>query len=276
VTVIDAGRGPELLDFLIRNKISKVDILILSHADEDHIAGVMGVLNTDEIEIDNVYLNTDSSKGSDIWDDLAYTLHNYHKLGEIKNFSNYITPNLNGKLNRGEITVEVLGPNSYIAAKGPGSTDRKGRKITTNSISAAIRLLYKNKPIVILPGDIDDLGLSYLLEDCNDIKAWLAVFPHHGGYSGKGEIVEFTSCFCSYIRPEIIVFSIGRNIKDFPNKHVVDTIATAYQDVTMLSTGHSETFEAYIKDNSICTHRNSVGTITIKVDVQPPAYICER
>ncbi len=265
-----------MLDFLVRNNISKVDILILSHADEDHIAGAMGVLNTKEISIDNVYLNTDSSKGSDIWDDLAYTLHSYHKLGEIKDFSNYISPNLNGKLDRGEVTVQVLGPNTYIATKGPGSTDRMARNITSNTMSAAIRLLYKDKPIVILPGDIDDLGLSYLLKDWDDIHAWLAVFPHHGGNSGQGDIKEFTSCFCSKVRPEIIVFSIGLNTKNFPNKHVVDTIAENFGGVTMLATGHSETFEAYIREKASTIHRNSVGTIVVQVDGKQPVYACER
>jgi hypothetical protein len=32
-----------------------------------------------------------------------------------------LTPHLNGKLDQGEVAIEVLAPNQYIAAKGPGS-----------------------------------------------------------------------------------------------------------------------------------------------------------
>ena len=95
--VIDAGLGSELLDFLQRNKITKIDVLILSHADQDHIGGAMSLLSSKDIEIKDVYLNTDSQKGSLSWDDLAYTLWDHHKRHQV-NFEPSITPHLNGKL----------------------------------------------------------------------------------------------------------------------------------------------------------------------------------
>ena len=213
--VIDAGPGSDLLDFLQEYSITKIDILILSHADQDHIGGAMSLMSSKEVEIKNVYLNTDSVKGSAIWDDLVYTLSDHHKRSEVY-FEPSITPHLNGKLDRGRVAIEILVPSSYLAAKGPGSIDRKKRKLTSNSISAVIRLLY-NKPVAIFPSDIDDIGLDNLLEDCRDIRAWLAVFPHHGGNPGGGDVTFFANTFCRAVQPERIIFSIGHNQNNFPS-----------------------------------------------------------
>ena len=101
---------------------------MLSHADQDHIGGAMSLLSSREVKITDVYLNTDSQKGSTVWDDLAYTLWDHHKRNRVR-FEPSITPHLNGKLDRGRVAIEVLGPSAYLATKGPGSTDRKGRKL---------------------------------------------------------------------------------------------------------------------------------------------------
>ena len=212
IIVIDAGPGSDLLDFLQENGITQIDILILSHADQDHIGGAMSLLSSNKVEIKNVYLNTDSKKGSTVWDDLAYTLWDHHKRSQV-HFEPSITPHLNGKLDCGKVAIEVLGPSAYLATKGPGSTDRKGRKLTSNSISAVLRLSYENNPVVIFPSDIDDIGLDNLLEEHVDIKAWLAVFPHHGGNPGGGNVAVFTTKFCEAVKPDVIVPVIELELK---------------------------------------------------------------
>lgn len=274
IIVIDAGPGSDLLDFLQENNINTIDILLLSHADQDHIGGAMSLLSSKEVEIKNVYLNTDSIKGSTIWDDLVYTLSDHHKRSEVY-FEPSITPHLNGKLDRGRVTIEVLGPSAYLAAKGPGSIDRKKRKLTSNSISAVIRLLYDNKPIAIFPSDIDDVGLDNLLEDSNDIKAWLAVFPHHGGNPGRGDITLFTTTFCRAVQPERIIFSNGHNQSNFPNTAVIQAIENAPSSVRMYTTGSSDVLVAHIGDNKDCPHKNCVGNIWLHFDKEPLEIVYE-
>jgi len=268
IIVIDAGPGSDLLDFLQENKIEIIDILLLSHADQDHIGGAMSLLSSKQVEIKNVYLNTDSVKGSAIWDDLVYTLSDHHKRSEVY-FEPSITPHLNGKLDRGRVAIEVLGPSAYLAAKGPGSIDRKKRKLTSNSISAVIRLSYDNKPIAIFPSDIDDVGLANLLEDSSDIKAWLAVFPHHGGNPGGGNVAVFTNEFCEAVKPEVIVFSIGHNQSDFPNIAVIKAIENALAGVRMYTTGSSGVLLSHIGDNKDSLHKDCAGNIWLYFDREP-------
>ncbi len=268
IIVIDTGPGSDLLDFLQENDITQIDILILSHADQDHIGGAMSLLSSKEVKIKNVYVNTDSAKGSAIWDDLAYTLSDHHKRSKV-HFEPSITPHLNGKLDRGRIAIEVLGPSAYLATKGPGSTDRKGRKLTSNSISAVLRLSYENNPVVIFPSDIDDIGLDSLLEEHVDMKAWLAAFPHHGGNPGGGNVAVFTTKFCQAVKPDVIVFSIGHNQTDFPNIAVIKAIENALAGVRMYTTGSSGTLLSHIGDKKNSLHKDCVGNICLHFDKEP-------
>jgi beta-lactamase superfamily II metal-dependent hydrolase len=269
VIVIDAGgKKPYLLDFLTQRHITKIDVLLLSHADQDHIAGAINLLSSEEIIIEAVYVNPDSTKQSDIWDDLVYLLCEQHRKGHIY-FEPSLTPHLNGQLDQGDVAIEVLAPNQYLAAKGPGGLDRQGRKLTTNSISAVIRLSHHGKPIVLLPGDIDEIGLDNLLEDTNDIQAWLVVFPHHGGKPGRENVKAFTNRFCQLVKPEIIIFSIADNTKNFPTQEVVDTIVESLDKVRLFSTRSSEVLKAYIQKTGHQSHQNGVGTVHLDFKKKP-------
>jgi len=268
VIVIDAG-GPKpyLLNFLTQKNISTIEVLLLSHADQDHIAGAISLLSS-EIRVKHVYVNPDSTKTSKIWDDLVYLLDEKDKEGHL-DFESNLTPRLNGKLNQGEVTVEILAPNQYIVAKGSGSKDRKDRKLTSNSISAVIRLSHKGKPVALLPGDLDEIGLDNLLEDTNDIQAWLVVFPHHGGKSGRENVKAFTHRFCQVVKPDIVVFSIGNNPKNFPTQVVVETVAKTLNNVRMFSTRSSEVLQAHLQKTGNESHQNGVGTIHLDLSQEP-------
>lgn len=265
VLVVDAGPKTKLLEFLLDNNIYKIDVLLLSHADMDHVAGVIGLLASGQIQLDRVYLNSDATKDSNIWNLLIYTLWDAHKKG-IVYFEPSLTPHLNGKLNQGEVIIEVLAPNQYIAAKGPGSKDRQGQKLTSNSISAVIRLLYKEKSIVLLPGDIDQVGLSHLLEDNTDIQTWITVYPHHGGSSGSRNVKAFATQFCQAVKPEVIIFSIRDNERQFPTKEVIDTVVETLDNVHLFSTRSSEVLRQFIEKTGSELHQDGVGKIHLDLE----------
>jgi beta-lactamase superfamily II metal-dependent hydrolase len=217
--VFDAGPKSGLLEFLLQQKIKVIDLVLISHADEDHIAGLIALLAAHSVTLKMVRLNTDSLKGSDIWDDLAFELDELTRKG-LLDFSPALTVADNGKFDSADVKLELLGPTTYLATKGPGSKDHYGRKITTNSISAVIRVLYKGNPVALLPGDMDQIGFDELTRIGSAMNAPVLVFPHHGGHAGP-DMAKFSSGLYAQVKPEHVLFSIGRGMHGTPIPEVV-------------------------------------------------------
>jgi competence protein ComEC len=210
--VIDAGPGTALLEFLQKEGINKVDVVLISHADKDHIEGLIALVSSGRFELGVIRINSDALKTSKLWDDLLYSLNKAHIAGAV-DFNPSLTIADTGKLDQGEVHIEILAPNLYIAGRGPGSRDRASRRLTSNSISAVIRLLKDGEPIATFTGDLDSVGLTNLLEDTVDCTAPVLVFPHHGGKPGDANMTAFVQRLVALVRPQTVIFSIRRGGK---------------------------------------------------------------
>jgi beta-lactamase superfamily II metal-dependent hydrolase len=255
VIIVDCGaRGAGLLQFLEQEGIFEIDAVFLSHSDQDHIGGLIALISYAKFTIKSVYLNSDSSKGSRMWDDLVYSLSESNKIGSLKNF----TVGLSRQLFKWtSISLDVVGPDKYLIAKGAGSTDRRGREITSNSMSASFKIKWEDKVIAYLAGDIDQVGLDILIDDKIDLNAQVLVFPHHGGKSGNYDITEFTRQLCSLVNPEVVLFSIGRNKHDNPKKEVIDAIRSLIPHASIGCTQLSKTC-AKVLPTSLPSHLNNL------------------
>ena len=237
VIVIDVGRCSTLLEFLDQQEINRIRTIYLSHADEDHIGAFVGLLASNTVSVDKVVVNSDSSKETKVWDDLVYELNGAHKAGAL---------NLNVGMVEGhgevlnDVEVRVLGPSPYLAAKGAGSKDHSGRRITSNSISAVIRISVSGRHVAILPADIDGVGLDDLLGRDADLKASIVVFPHHGGCPGASVIRPFTEKLLGATSPSIVVFSIGRGRYGAPNPETVSVLREVLPHARIICTQLSE------------------------------------
>jgi beta-lactamase superfamily II metal-dependent hydrolase len=204
VVVVDAGPGSGLLEYLADHKIAHVDVLLLSHADKDHIGGAAQLLASKTVTVGRVCLNTDSAKNSEVWDDLVYELNLADNAKQLR-FDVSLVRDLSAQYDQGRVRVEILGPSKYLAGKGPGSKDRLGRKISNNSISAVIRFVQDGKPIATLSGDVDEIGLDDLIANNVDLQAPNLVYPHHGGKGGRDE-ASFVTKVCDLVKPLTIIF----------------------------------------------------------------------
>lgn len=238
-TVIDAGPGTSLYLFLKQQGIQVIDVLLISHADEDHIGGLIAILSCEEFTVGMVRVNSDASKGSKLWDDLTYTLDKAHQAGEL-DFAVSLTVDDSGAFDQGCVRIEILAPSLYVAARGPGSTDREGRTITTNSASAVIRLVKDGEPVAIFASDIDDVGLENLAESQVNAAAPVAVFPHHGAKPRRTDMAAFARRFCQIVDPQNLIFSIGRGQFNTPRPEIVAAVREAVPDVRILCTQLSE------------------------------------
>ena len=233
--IVDCGsRGSGLLEFLEKEEIYTIDSVFLSHADQDHIGGLLALLASAKFKIRSIYLNSDSSKESTLWDGLVYELSQLREKGEIK-FQVGITRDF-GTMRWGALGLTVVGPTGYLAAKGAGSLDRQNRVINSNSISASFHVSWEDKIIVYLSGDIDQVGLDDLLDHKIELKAPLLVFPHHGGNNQGYDNVNFTKQLCGLTNSGTVIFSIGRNKHDNPRPEIIAAVRSVVKDVRVSCT----------------------------------------
>lgn len=251
VVVIDVGRRNTLLAFLEQQRIKRIQTVYLSHADADHIGGLVGLLASDSVSIDNVVLNSDTSKGSDAWNDLLYVVDIARTEGTLRSEPGLFSGDYEQV---GTITIEVLAPSQYLASKGVGSRDRSSRKIYSNSISAVIRISISDNHLVILPGDIDGVGLADLLSRRADLKARIIVYPHHGGRSEGMKIREFVERLIGAVCPEIVVFSIGLGRYDTPDPETIQALKEILPNARIMCTQLSEHCSRSAHDSSQLTH----------------------
>jgi competence protein ComEC len=257
ITVIDAGPRSHLLEYLTQQGIRRVETVLVSHADEDHIGGLIALLDPQVIEVGKIRLNTDAYKRTKVWEGLLRILDRSDRHGNI-DFQPYLTrssPNNLGEFDQGSVQVEILGPSKYLAGKGPGGLDAKNRKIEPNSISAVIRLSMENQPIALLPGDLDEIGLDDLLESHTDIHAPILVYPHHGARPRRRDPSSFAQRLCTLVRPESVIFSIGRGRFRTPLPEVVRAIRQSDSRIRIACTQLSERCAAK-KPNFDAQHLN--------------------
>lgn len=237
VVVIDAGPGNVLQEYLVQQGINEVAAVLLSHADEDHIGGLLGLLGDGRFTIKKIRVNSDALKGSKIWDDLLSELEKLGLAGK-GDFLPVLTSAQSGEFDLGKIKIQILGPGTYLAGKGPGATITKDhvggtsdRKMTSNSISAVIRISNDAAPCALLTGDVDDIGLDNMTSLHIDFKAPILIFPHHGGKSRNVDPVEFTKALCNFVDPRFVIFSIGRNKHKNPRPDVVAAVRAHHAEV---------------------------------------------
>jgi beta-lactamase superfamily II metal-dependent hydrolase len=235
IVVIDCGaKSSGLLDFLHKEEIKEIKMLFISHADQDHLGGLLGLLSSEEFTIHEVIVNSDSTKQSGIWNDLLYELDYLNEKGKIR-FHIGISRS-KALIKCGEIEIEIASPTPFLGGRGVGSTDIKERTITSNSLSASFKIYWQKVSVAYLAGDIDLIGLEDMLRHEADIQSQLLLFPHHGGRTGHTDPVPFTEVLCDRVRPDTVIFSIGRNRFENPKPEIVKTVRRTIKNVRISCT----------------------------------------
>lgn len=210
--LIDTGQGNSTLEFLTKAGVRHIPLVILSHADEDHIGGMIGLLEPNEFTFGEVRVNSDAKKSTKVWKELLHALEERHEAGALR---------LKIGLARGDefpaplgICLRVVAPRLGLAATGPGSAVATGRRASANTASAVIMITRDNESLVLVSGDLDAAGLKHLLaiSGPGELNAPILVYPHHGGRASTtaGNEAAFVSDLCAASMPEIVVFSNGR------------------------------------------------------------------
>lgn len=243
VTVIDCGyNGSILIQTLERLGIDEVDHVLISHADIDHIGGLVSLVK--ELPVHNIYLNADSSKQGKKWRDILITLGVAEESGSDIHIG--LTTRYSKKIISGEVNIEILAPSASVAAGGSGGIDQEGRVLDANATSAVIGLVHDAHRVVLLPGDIDEIGLDNLLKHHQNIESHILVFPHHGGNPGEANAENFAERLCNLVKPDTVVFSLDRIRYNNPNESIIRGVVTARRNAHIMCTQLSQKCSAHL------------------------------
>jgi competence protein ComEC len=222
--VVDCPTGSILLDTLIDLGVEVVEVAIISHADKDHIAGILSLLSSTRIRVGKVYVNPDSQKRTKVWRDFRVAVADAERTGDFEVILALSTV-FPGVLTIGDATLRVLSPSSRLAATAVGGETLSGKTVTSNTLSGVLRVDAGDKPGVLLAGDMDDISLDDALDMGQDLSAEVLVFPHHGGLPGGTDPDHFADRLLSSVNPTTVIFSNGRNRHDNPKPQMVKAAA---------------------------------------------------
>jgi beta-lactamase superfamily II metal-dependent hydrolase len=243
LAVIDAPKTLVLPRFLTMHSKNTINRLVLSHADEDHIGGAQALLANSAISVQELWLNPNSRQHSKTYMDLLTAAQYRHQADGLR-----VSTNLNigaqDGLSFGRITVEILHPDIISAGVGPNDSGHPIGQITSNGMSAVLRISLMGRPSVLLTGDMDARALESLLATGAIVEAPVLVFPHHGGSAGARDDRQFAASLCEAVKPELIVFSIGRRRYMNPSTEIMAGIRGAAPDAHIACTQLSRRCQA--------------------------------
>ena len=193
--LIDTGKNEykiknEVIPYLKSIGIKKIDYLIITHGDEDHIGGSITLINN--FQVKNVILN----KGT--FTDIEKEL--------IKNLNKKKIPyqiNIN-KINLSNHTIYLLNNTKY--------NNENDNSIITYFTYQKYKFLYM--------GDASINTEDNLLENYNLNNISILKVGHHGSNTSSSKD------FISQINPSISIISVGENnIYHHPNKEVINNLS---------------------------------------------------
>lgn len=194
--LIDAGddsKGTAIQNYLQKQKITKLDYLILTHPDADHIGGAPVIIT--KFDISKVFVSN-YEKDNKTYQKLIQALDNKR----LKS----LTPTVNNKYTLGTATITILAPG----------------KEYDNPNDASIALLLKNgNTSFLFTGDAGEDAEADILKTDIPLSADVYKVGHHGSkYSTSKELIKA-------VNPTYAVISCGEdNSYGHPHAETLNTL----------------------------------------------------
>ncbi|MEA2015096.1 MAG: DNA internalization-related competence protein ComEC/Rec2 [Thermodesulfobacteriota bacterium] len=192
--------------YLWHEKIRKVDIMVLTHPDQDHIGGLPYI--ADNFEVGELWSNGCKSTGE--------SFRRLDKIITKKNIPHRIVDKDTQEQIIGDVSISILNPAKSASGKGlhfPNSD--------YNDNGVVMKITFGNTSI-LLCADISRYAEADILASGADLQGDILLSPHHGSNTSS------SAPFLKAVRPEIIVISCGPdNIFGFPGTEVLDRYTKA-------------------------------------------------
>jgi len=185
----------------------KIEIVILTHPDADHLTGLIPVLEKYQVE--------------QIWSTgVIHTTNEYLawlNLIKSKYKDAYRVVYAGTKADLGDgVNLEVLWPEQNLS----------GQKFDNNNNTSVVTKISYQKFSALLPGDAQTEVQEQLLKICPDLRVDILKAPHHGSNNGVDEP------FLNLIKPKLVVISVGAmNKYGHPNAKALELYKKYAQNI---------------------------------------------
>lgn len=217
-------------NFIKNKNIKKIDYMIASHYDEDHISGLISIL--ENFEVSNV-LCPDYKKDTKIYKSFKNSLK--------KSKADIIYPKKGDNFNISDARIKILWPNEY-------------KNDIDNDNSIILKLIHGNMSF-LFTGDASINIENQLIYSGLNLKSDVVMLGHHGSkYSTSNEFLE-------EVDPKLAIISVGnsnryghpsnRVLKLLNNKNIKFLRTDIDGDITIKCDGNK------IKVNTNKSNKNS-------------------
>jgi len=190
--LVDCGYGSESYDFLVKNNITKIDLIVASHPDADHVKGCIKIM--ENLDVDFVWDN------GVFRDDVQFYKDYFSLINEVgyKNVSN------EDFIEFDDLKLDVVHSNMNHS--------------NLNDNSIVLRLDYFNFSVLFMGDCRFDCE-----EEIDDVDVDILKVGHHGSkYSSSLE-------FLSRVNASVAVISVGENSYGHPTAEVLDRLSVVYR-----------------------------------------------
>lgn len=194
--LIDAGNnedGEKIVNFMESNQIKKLDYVIGTHADEDHIGGMNKVVN--EIDVNKILLPKIGNKSDE-----------YKEVMEIASRKNI------------EVVNPVRGDKFYLNnAECEIMSALNSQGVSDNDSSIVIQIKYINTKYLFMGDAGKEVENSRNWEKIDVLKV-----GHHGSNSSSSE------SFLNQVSPKYAIIEVGKNNSyNLPSKKTIERLLNA-------------------------------------------------
>ena len=184
--LIDAGLNSTEVADAITNDLGpfdkKIDVLILTHPDADHVGGMPEVLRRFDVA---QVMHTDEVSTSGAFRDWETAISTHDSVETLQ-----------------QGTVLGLDSEVFVEVLAAGCPFGSGSCPHINDTSAVLRLVYRDISL-LLTGDIEAAAERRLVQNRVPISSTVLKVPHHGSTTSS------TKEFIVTVAPQVAVFSVG-------------------------------------------------------------------
>ena len=195
--LIDAGKkdhGTSVVNYIKNLNISKIDYLVMTHPDADHIGGMSTVI--DNFDIGTIYM-TDATSTTKTFEDLLLNIESKGLTITTLKANDII-------LESDDFNVTVLSPIKKYD--------------DNNDMSLVIQITYVNNTFLLM-GDASTKAENDILDSNPNLMADLIKIGHHGSSSSS------SARFIEKVSPQFAIISSGKNNQyGHPSSKVLETL----------------------------------------------------